>query len=186
MKIENQTKTQVWEDSSLCPEISTKNAVQDFHLWLFNQNINGIAHVRSQRGQKWHQSIGIPWRILAVRRIHVFCAEYLYLIKVLECIVTKLNYGICIDSAYVLDFWFKCLTSSAKLYTVSLPCTVLAAFQIYFFKGLVALCHSFWYFLFLTIIHTVQSYIRSSFSIRRGLSNFCSVLQRIRIFIPAS
>ncbi len=25
-------KTQVWKDSSLCPEILTKNAVQEFHL----------------------------------------------------------------------------------------------------------------------------------------------------------
>ncbi len=34
-----------------------------------------------------------------------------------------------------------------------------------------ALCHFFWYLLFLTIIHTVQSYIHSSFTIRRGLSS---------------
>ncbi len=32
MWVENQTKTRVWEDSSLCPESSTKNAVQGFHL----------------------------------------------------------------------------------------------------------------------------------------------------------
>ncbi len=32
MRVENQTKTRVWEDSSLCPETSTKNAVQEFHL----------------------------------------------------------------------------------------------------------------------------------------------------------
>jgi len=31
---ENQTKTRVWEDSSLCPEPSTENAVQEFHLWI--------------------------------------------------------------------------------------------------------------------------------------------------------
>jgi hypothetical protein len=30
--VENQTNTQVWEDSSLCPEASTKTAVQEFHL----------------------------------------------------------------------------------------------------------------------------------------------------------
>ncbi len=30
MRVENQTKTWVWEDSSLCPETSTKNAVQEF------------------------------------------------------------------------------------------------------------------------------------------------------------
>jgi hypothetical protein len=125
MWIENQTKTQVWEDPSLGPETSTKNAVQDFHLWLFNQNINGIAHVRSQTCQKWHQSIGIPRRILAVRRIHVFCAAYLYLIMVLECIITKPKYGICTDSTYVMDLWYKCLTSSAKTLHC-FNCTVLS------------------------------------------------------------
>ncbi len=30
--VEKQTKTQVWEDWSLRPETSTKNAVQEFHL----------------------------------------------------------------------------------------------------------------------------------------------------------
>jgi hypothetical protein len=32
IRVENQTKTRVWEDSSLCPETSTKNAIQEFHL----------------------------------------------------------------------------------------------------------------------------------------------------------
>jgi len=33
MRVENQTKTQVWEDfSRLCPETPTKNADQEFHL----------------------------------------------------------------------------------------------------------------------------------------------------------
>ncbi len=32
MRVENQTKTRVWEDMSWCPETSTKNAVQEFHL----------------------------------------------------------------------------------------------------------------------------------------------------------
>ncbi len=32
MRVENQTKTLVWEDSILCPENSTKNDVQEFHL----------------------------------------------------------------------------------------------------------------------------------------------------------
>jgi hypothetical protein len=32
MSLEYQAKTWVWEDSSLCPETSTKNAVQEFHL----------------------------------------------------------------------------------------------------------------------------------------------------------
>ncbi len=30
--VEKQTKTRVWEDSSLCPETSTENAVEEFHL----------------------------------------------------------------------------------------------------------------------------------------------------------
>ncbi len=34
MWVENQTKTRLWEDSSLSPETSTKNAVQEFHLWF--------------------------------------------------------------------------------------------------------------------------------------------------------
>ncbi len=32
VRVENQTKTRVWEDSSLCPQPSTKNAIQEFHL----------------------------------------------------------------------------------------------------------------------------------------------------------
>ncbi len=32
MRVENQTKTPEREDSNLCPETSTKNAVQEFHL----------------------------------------------------------------------------------------------------------------------------------------------------------
>ncbi len=35
---ENQTKTQVWEDSSLCPETLTDNAVQEFILRLAREN----------------------------------------------------------------------------------------------------------------------------------------------------
>ncbi len=31
MRVENQTKTPVWEASSLCPETSTKYVVQEFH-----------------------------------------------------------------------------------------------------------------------------------------------------------
>ncbi len=34
MWVVNQTKARVWEDSSLFPEISTKNAVQEFRLWI--------------------------------------------------------------------------------------------------------------------------------------------------------
>ncbi len=33
MRVKNQTNTRVWEASSLCPETSTKNAVQELHLW---------------------------------------------------------------------------------------------------------------------------------------------------------
>ncbi len=33
MRVKNKSKTRVWEDSSLCPETSTKNAVQELHLW---------------------------------------------------------------------------------------------------------------------------------------------------------
>jgi hypothetical protein len=32
MRVENPTKTWVWEDSSFCPENSNKNAVQELHL----------------------------------------------------------------------------------------------------------------------------------------------------------
>ncbi len=38
MRVENQTKTKVWEDSSLCPEISTKNAFQEFRLRFLLKN----------------------------------------------------------------------------------------------------------------------------------------------------
>jgi hypothetical protein len=31
-RLENQTKTQIWEESSLCPETWTKNAGQEFHI----------------------------------------------------------------------------------------------------------------------------------------------------------
>jgi hypothetical protein len=36
MRVENQTKKLETEDSSLCPETSTKNAVQESHLWSYN------------------------------------------------------------------------------------------------------------------------------------------------------
>jgi hypothetical protein len=32
MRVENQTKIRAWEDSSLCPETSTKNADQETQL----------------------------------------------------------------------------------------------------------------------------------------------------------
>ncbi len=38
MRVGKQAKNQVWEDSSLCPEISTKNAVPEFHLWTGIKN----------------------------------------------------------------------------------------------------------------------------------------------------
>ncbi len=31
-RVENQTNTRVWEDLSLCPETSTRNVIQEFHL----------------------------------------------------------------------------------------------------------------------------------------------------------
>jgi hypothetical protein len=31
IRVENHTKTRVWEDSSLCQETSTKNDIQEFH-----------------------------------------------------------------------------------------------------------------------------------------------------------
>ncbi len=34
MMVENQTKTRIWEDSSLCPEISPKKVIKEFHLWI--------------------------------------------------------------------------------------------------------------------------------------------------------
>ncbi len=37
-RVDRQTKTHVWEDSSLCPETSTKNVVQEFHLCVIRQN----------------------------------------------------------------------------------------------------------------------------------------------------
>jgi hypothetical protein len=41
---ENQTKTWVWEDSILCPETSTKNAVQEFGLLpLEAESVEGIS-----------------------------------------------------------------------------------------------------------------------------------------------
>ncbi len=39
-RVETQKKTRVWEDSSICPETSTKNAVQEFHLWSLNTTSN--------------------------------------------------------------------------------------------------------------------------------------------------
>jgi hypothetical protein len=45
MRVENQTKTRFWEDSSLCPE--TSNAVQEFHLWKrqCNRALNFKYHI---------------------------------------------------------------------------------------------------------------------------------------------
>jgi hypothetical protein len=37
VRVENQTKTRVREDLSLYPETSTKNVVQEFHLWIQTQ-----------------------------------------------------------------------------------------------------------------------------------------------------
>ncbi len=42
MRLENQTKTRVWEDSSICSETLTKNAVQEFHL--NTQPPTGLSH----------------------------------------------------------------------------------------------------------------------------------------------
>ncbi len=44
MRVKNQTR----EDSSFCPEISTKNAVQVFHLWndKMAQTNEEISHFR--------------------------------------------------------------------------------------------------------------------------------------------
>ncbi len=47
MRVENQTKTRVWEDSSLCTENSTKNAVQEFHLRiLMTKNLKNFTTVK--------------------------------------------------------------------------------------------------------------------------------------------
>jgi hypothetical protein len=59
MRVENQTKTRVWEDSILCPETATKNAVQGFHLWsstIFPNkvSINGIKSIFNIDGE--HQA----------------------------------------------------------------------------------------------------------------------------------
>ncbi len=43
MREENQTKSRVWEDSSLCPETSTKNADQEFYLWLTHLAANDLV-----------------------------------------------------------------------------------------------------------------------------------------------
>ncbi len=43
MRVENWTKTRVWEDTSLCPETSTKKAVQEFHL----RTLHSLAKVVS-------------------------------------------------------------------------------------------------------------------------------------------
>ncbi len=53
-----------------------------------------------------------------------------------------------------------------------IPCWVRNSFSFsrIFFKSFVTLCRSFWILLFLTIIHTVQSYIHLSFPIRRSPS----------------
>ncbi len=50
MRVENQTKTQVWEeDSSLCPETLAKNADQEFHLRTEQQKkVDGNAYHRQR------------------------------------------------------------------------------------------------------------------------------------------
>ncbi len=48
-----------------------------------------------------------------------------------------------------------------------------------------ALCHSFWYFLVLTIMHTVQSYIHSSFTIRRGQSSCILIASSLSNGVPS-
>jgi hypothetical protein len=39
LMVESQTKNRVGEDSSFCPETSTKNAVQEFTYWRTGGNI---------------------------------------------------------------------------------------------------------------------------------------------------
>ncbi len=51
MRVENQTKTRVWEDSSLCLETSSKNVVQEFHLCRSKTNFETKKRPREKRNQ---------------------------------------------------------------------------------------------------------------------------------------
>jgi hypothetical protein len=61
MREANQTKIRVWEDSTLCPETSTKNAVHEFHLWIRNidSNYKCVALARQKGLRAW--TILIEW-----------------------------------------------------------------------------------------------------------------------------
>ncbi len=52
MRVENQTKTRVWELSGLCPETSTKkNVVQEFHLWI--KGVGNILYMQKSQKKGW-------------------------------------------------------------------------------------------------------------------------------------
>jgi hypothetical protein len=83
-----------------------------------------------------------------------------------------------IQSCSVRSSWVGRYThpiSSLPIYVLCGPYLISRLFWHFYtfsaaeFTGMVVLCHSLWYSLFLTIIHTVQSYIHSWFAIRQGL-----------------
>jgi hypothetical protein len=63
-KIDHQTKTQVWEYLSLCPETSTQNAVQEFQLWFIFYFYDGIGNYKSHKCICWrqHETSVLPGR----------------------------------------------------------------------------------------------------------------------------
>jgi hypothetical protein len=61
-QVENQTKTQVWEDSGLCPETSTKNVVQEFHLCAPSIYLIIIEMASQGRWENMNLHYGSHWK----------------------------------------------------------------------------------------------------------------------------
>jgi hypothetical protein len=61
MRVENSTKTRVWEDSSSYPETSTKNAVQEFHLSVVITSKNLLGTFLKTSELYWRNPSKVKW-----------------------------------------------------------------------------------------------------------------------------
>ncbi len=75
MRVENQTKTQVWEDSSLCPETSTKDAVQEIHLRVRNLKRRFISPEGSVQKGNYYRKI---YRALVDTAVRSYNTRYIF------------------------------------------------------------------------------------------------------------
>jgi hypothetical protein len=101
MRLENQTETRDWEDSSLCPETSTKNAVQEFHRrrGTFKQHYGGAVKKKLGYSTFFYVSLGCgrhrvrstPNVTNTQKQFHFSTAPPLY--QLLSADVIPVNFG---------------------------------------------------------------------------------------------